>query len=86
MIARHGRSLCEGTARAGPRGAFFLLQGTILGRGHAAIHLLILDVVAIIRVLQGKGDPMMKLVWVLVILLLPLLGPILYFLIGEKRL
>ena len=50
------------------------------------ILVLILDVVAIIRVLQGKGDPMMKLVWVLVILLLPLLGPILYFLIGEKRL
>ena len=46
---------------------------------------LILDIVAIIRVLQGRMDPMMKLVWILVILLLPLLGPILYFVIGEKR-
>lgn len=49
------------------------------------ILLLILDVVAIYRVMTTRADPAMKLVWVLVILLLPLLGPILYFVIGTKR-
>ena len=47
--------------------------------------ILILDIIAIMRVLSSSADPGMKLVWIIVILLLPLLGPLLYFLIGAKR-
>lgn len=53
--------------------------------GVTGLLILILDIYAIMRVLRSSADPGMKLVWVIVILLLPLLGPILYFLIGAKR-
>ena len=45
--------------------------------------LLILDVYVIYLIVTGPGDPGMKLVWVIVVLLLPLIGPILYLLIGR---
>jgi hypothetical protein len=47
--------------------------------------ILILDIYVIMRVLSTSMDPVMKLVWIIVILLLPLLGPILYLLIGAKK-
>ena len=45
---------------------------------------LILDIVALIDLLGGSGSAQHKLLWTLLILILPLLGPILYFLIGRK--
>ena len=47
--------------------------------------ILILDIFVIYRILSRGGDPGSKLLWVLVVLLLPLIGPILYFLIAERR-
>jgi len=47
---------------------------------------LILDIIAIIQVVSGGGSPGFKLLWILIILLLPFLGMILWFLIGKKRL
>ena len=44
----------------------------------------VLDVVAIISILTGHGSLGHKALWVLLILLLPLLGIILYFLIGRS--
>jgi hypothetical protein len=46
---------------------------------------LILDIYVIYLIVTGRGDTGMKLVWVIVVLLLPLLGPILYLLIGRTR-
>jgi hypothetical protein len=46
---------------------------------------LILDIYVIYLIVTGRGDVGMKLVWVIVVLLLPLLGPILYLLIGRTR-
>ncbi|MBV8779968.1 MAG: PLDc N-terminal domain-containing protein [Phycisphaerae bacterium] len=46
---------------------------------------LILDIVALIDLLGGAGSAQHKILWLLVILLLPLLGPILYFLLGRDR-
>ena len=54
--------------------------------GLTGLLILILDIYAIMRVIRSSADPGMKLIWIIVILLLPLLGPILYFLIGAKRL
>lgn len=49
----------------------------------AALLLLILDIYVIYLILTGSGDTGMKLVWVIVVLLLPLVGPILYLLLGR---
>jgi len=55
-------------------------MGMILG-----LVILILDIVAIIDVLKSAADTTKKVLWVLVILLFPLLGMILYFVIGKKK-
>ncbi len=46
--------------------------------------LLILAIIAIIDVLKSGMDTVKKVIWILVILFLPLIGVILWFLIGKK--
>ncbi len=46
--------------------------------------ILILDIFAIVSVLVGKSGVMRKLFWIAVILLLPLVGMVLYFLVGRS--
>ena len=48
--------------------------------------ILVLDVWAILSVLMGNSSIERKLLWVLVILLLPVLGIILYLFMGRSRL
>jgi hypothetical protein len=51
------------------------------------IPFLIIPVIALIDILRHEFNGNDKLIWVLVVLLLPVLGSILYFIIGrEKRL
>jgi hypothetical protein len=45
----------------------------------------VLDIVAIVKVLQSGADTGTKLLWIILIVLLPLLGMILYFLMGPGR-
>lgn len=45
---------------------------------------LVLDVVAIASVLMGRGSTGHKVLWTLLIILLPVLGMILYYLIGQS--
>jgi hypothetical protein len=45
----------------------------------------VLDVVALISVLKSGADSGTKILWVVLIILLPLLGMILYFLMGPGR-
>jgi len=47
------------------------------------IVLLIVDVVAIYSILAGRKPPIEKLLWTVVIVLLPLIGLVLYFLLGR---
>ena len=56
-----------------------------MGYGLVGLLILVLDIYVIYMILKGGGDPGEKLLWVIVVLLLPLLGPILYFLIGRGR-
>jgi len=56
-----------------------------MGYGLVGLLILILDIYVIYLIVTGSGDPGIKLVWVIVVLLLPLLGPILYFVIGRGR-
>ncbi len=50
----------------------------------AGLVIFILDIIAIVDVLKSNMDTGGKLLWILLILLLPLVGMILYFLIGRK--
>jgi len=46
--------------------------------------ILVLDVIAIANVLTGGGSVGHKLLWILLILLLPVIGMVLYFLLGRS--
>ena len=45
----------------------------------------VLDIIALISVLKSGADSGTKILWVVLIILLPLLGMILYFLMGPGR-
>lgn len=53
--------------------------GGILG-----IIILILDIYAIIRIVQSGAEPLWKAIWIVVVLFLPVIGLILWFLFGPK--
>jgi hypothetical protein len=46
---------------------------------------LILDIVAIVSLLKSSADTGTKILWLLLIVLLPFIGMILYFLMGPGR-
>ena len=54
------------------------------GGGLIGLIVLILDIIAIVEVLQSGRAVAEKLLWILLILLLPLIGVLIYFLIGRK--
>jgi hypothetical protein len=55
----------------------------MVGGGILGVLWFIITIYALYLILTGPGDGTMKLVWVLVILFLPILGPILFFVIGR---
>ena len=46
---------------------------------------LVLDVVAVVSLLKSRADNHTKLLWLVLIVLLPLIGMLLYFLMGPGR-
>ncbi len=46
---------------------------------------MVLDVVAIVDVVKSAAPPNQKTLWVILILVLPVIGMVLYFLIGKNR-
>lgn len=63
----------------GGGGAFFEQYGWL------GILVLILDILVIVFVLQSRKRFLVKLVWIAVIVFLPILGLILYFLLGREK-
>ena len=53
---------------------------TVLG-----LIVLVLDIIAIVHILKSGLEPMMKLIWIVIVLALPVIGRILWFVIGEKK-
>jgi hypothetical protein len=51
--------------------------------GLVGLLILVLDIYVIYLVVTSSLDTGMKLVWVILVLLLPLLGPILYLVLGR---
>ncbi len=52
--------------------------------GFIGLLVLVLDLVALFSLLTGRGSVGHKVLWCLLILLLPLLGMVLYFLLGRS--
>ncbi len=52
--------------------------------GFLGLLILVADIYAIVRVAQSSAAPISKALWIVIILLLPVLGLILWFLFGPK--
>jgi hypothetical protein len=48
------------------------------------IVVFILDIIAIVSVVSGRSSVERKVLWVVIVLLLPLVGMILYYLVGRS--
>ena len=48
------------------------------------VVILLLDIFAIVSVLIGNSGALRKVLWIVLILLLPVVGMVLYFLIGRS--
>lgn len=46
---------------------------------------LVLDIIAIVNIVKSGLEPIMKLVWVVVVLVLPVIGMVLWFIMGTKK-
>ncbi|MFH1644869.1 MAG: PLDc N-terminal domain-containing protein [Candidatus Omnitrophota bacterium] len=55
-------------------------MGTIIG-----LIILVLDIIAIVDVFKSVKDTGIKALWIILILVLPIIGMALYFLIGKKK-
>ena len=53
--------------------------------GLLGLALLVLDIVAIIDIVKTVQDTGKKILWVLLILILPVVGLALYYLLGRKK-
>ena len=58
----------------------------VMGPLHAILGLiiLILDIVAILSVVGGTSPLGRKVLWIVIVLLFPVLGVIIYFLVGQS--
>ncbi|MBI1260086.1 MAG: hypothetical protein GC184_00015 [Rhizobiales bacterium] len=59
----------------------------MLGHGYYGFWWLIiavLDVLAIIRIAQSSAEPIWKAIWIVVVIALPVLGLIIWWLFGPK--
>jgi heme/copper-type cytochrome/quinol oxidase subunit 2 len=50
-----------------------------------SLAVLVLDIIALVSLLQSSADTATKILWAVLIIFLPVLGMILYFLMGPGR-
>ena len=53
--------------------------------GLIGLAVLVADIVAIVDCLKNQKDTGKKILWILLILILPVVGMILYFVVGKKQ-
>ncbi len=53
--------------------------------GILGLLILVLDLIALVDVLKSSMDTGNKALWIILILVLPVVGMVLYFLIGKKQ-
>ncbi len=56
-----------------------------LGSGIGGILLLIAVIYAIISIVSSKAEPLHKALWIVLVLVLPLVGFIIWLLLGPKK-
>ena len=54
-------------------------------QGILGLVVLVLDIIAIVDAVKSSMDSGKKILWIILILVLPIIGMILYFLIGKKK-
>jgi len=54
-------------------------------KGLLSLVILVLDIAAIIDVIRSSMDTGKKVLWIILILVLPIIGLILYFFMGRKK-
>jgi hypothetical protein len=47
--------------------------------------ILIIDIIVIFDILKSNKDTERKILWIIAVVFLPILGPILYYLVGKRR-
>jgi hypothetical protein len=50
-----------------------------------SLLILVIDVIVIIDILKGNKDTEKKILWIIAVVFLPVLGPILYYVIGKNK-
>jgi len=60
------------------------MKGGFMG-GLIGLIVLILDIVAIVDLFKSAKDTGKKILWTILIIILPLIGMVLYFLLGKKK-
>lgn len=55
-----------------------------VGSGLLGFIILILDIYAIIKIVGSSASTMIKIIWVLAVLLLPVIGLVAWFFLGPK--
>jgi hypothetical protein len=53
--------------------------------GILGLVILVLDIIAIVDLLKSQKDTAKKVLWLILIIVLPLVGMVLYFLLGKKK-
>ena len=53
--------------------------------GLLGLVILILDIIAIVDVLKSAASTGKKLLWILLVIIFPIIGMILYFVLGKKK-
>ena len=54
-------------------------------QGLIGLVILVLDIIAILDVLKTIKDTGKKVLWIVLILILPVIGLVLYYLVGKKK-
>jgi succinate dehydrogenase/fumarate reductase cytochrome b subunit len=52
--------------------------------GILGLIILVLDIYAIIKIVQSGAEPLIKALWIVIVLVLPVIGLILWWLFGPK--
>ena len=53
--------------------------------GILGIIILVLDIYAIVKIAQSSAEPLWKAIWIVLVIVLPVIGLIIWFLFGPKR-
>jgi len=53
--------------------------------GLIGLVIFVLDVIALIDILKGSGPVTKQLLWILLVLLFPVIGMLIYFLFGKNK-